>query len=214
MLRARRRSPILATIIGVILSPIFSTVAIGGEATVVRHPAFGAYAEFGSCPDVQPPPAGTTCVDNIVFIAAVSTVEGGGSLAPKLMEWSVFAETYLLEFTGTEEPIVTVLRTGFGDIQGEFTIDTVHLQTATADLVLPMSDGGTFDFTATWTAISDRQHFGNDGPDTGLPRHYNDPCLTVNAHGHQKFTVAAMSGNAEWRSGAFVHGVSDSRDLQ
>jgi hypothetical protein len=123
-------------------------------------------------------------------------------VAPKLAEWSVFAESYLLEFTGTEEPIVTVLRTGFGDIHGEVTIDTVHLQTATADLVLMMSDGSTFDFVATWTAVSDRQHFGNDGPETGLPRHYTDPCLTVNAHGHQKFTVAAMSGTL---NGEAVH---------
>jgi hypothetical protein len=196
-LKTLRRALVLAAVSALILSPVSTAATSPDGPIILRHPALGAIGIFGTCPDVELPPAGTVCVDTDVSFGAVSFVEGGGTLAPKYADWYVEAVVVKLEFTGADEPIATVLRTGsafIDDIGAEVAVDALHLQTASAEFVLPMSDGTTLDFSGTWTADSDRQHYGVDGPATGLPRHYSDPCLTVNAHGHQKFTFASMSG--------------------
>jgi hypothetical protein len=182
-----------------VVASLVPAVSSGAEPTVVRHPVYGGTeALFGSCPEVEVPPAGTVCVDNyvIVFRGYVDVV-GGGSVAPPKALWYVYAESVRLEFTGAEEPIATVLRFGIGELQGEASVDQVHLQVASASVQVPMSDGSTFEFAGTWQATSDRMVFGNDGPATGFPRHYNDRCLTFNAHGHQKFVFAQMTGTLD-----------------
>ncbi len=88
-----------------------------------------------------------------------------------------YAETVRLEFTGPEDPEVTLLRSGFGEFEdAALTVNTVTLERAFLTIAIPMSDGSTFDFAGAWTATSDRFVFGSDGPATGLPHLVVDPC--------------------------------------
>ena len=125
----------------------------------------GAEAFFGGCPDtVETPPAGTVCVERYVLVWRGYAVFGGGSIARSKAPWNVFAQTGRVEFTGAEEPDVTELRFGFGELDGEAAVDTVHLTVASASFRLPMSDGSIYDFAGSWRAIGDRLVFGNNGP--------------------------------------------------
>ena len=186
----------LAAGLAAVVASLVPSVSSADQPTVVRHPVYGgAEAYFGDCPDTAEfPPAGTVCVETYLIFFRGYFVEGGGSVAPPHAPWNIFAQTYRLEFTGTEEPILTVLREGFGELDGEAFVDEVHLQTASLNATVPMSDGSTFEFAGTWQAISDRMVWGNDGPATGLPRHFTDRCLTFNALGHQKVVSAQMTG--------------------
>jgi hypothetical protein len=162
--------------------------ASAGNPTIERHPVYGgAEAFFGGCPDTEEtPPAGTVCVESHVLVWRGYDVLEGGSIARAKAPWNVFAETVRVEFTSAEEPDVTVLRFGFGELDGDAAVDTVHLTVASADFRLPMSDGSTFDFAGSWSAVG--------GPATGAPRHVVDKCTTFNALGHQKFRFASMTG--------------------
>ena len=186
--------PLLVTLLAfAVLAP----AAHAGEAFVVRHPVYGgAEALFGTCPDDSTlPPAGYVCEDTYVIVARTTAVIGGGSIAKPATPWTIFTETARLVFDGTEEPQVTVLRTGGLAGPGvTATVDTTHLQTASAEATVPMSDGTTFDFAATWQTRGDgRFVFGNDGPAADL-QSIRTRCLTLNALAHQKFTFATMSG--------------------
>jgi hypothetical protein len=178
--------------------------ASAGNPTIERHPVYGgAEAFFGGCPDTEEtPPAGTVCVESYVLVWRGYAVLGGGSIARAKAPWNVFAQTVRVEFTGAEEPDVTELRFGFGELDGDAAVDTVHLTVASAEFRLPMSDGITFDFAGSWSATGDRLVFGNDGPSTGAPRHVVDKCRTFNALGHQKFRLASMTGTL---NGEAVH---------
>jgi hypothetical protein len=185
----------LAAALCAVVAALFPAVATAGPPTIERHPAAGGEAYFGTCPDTEElPPAGTVCIDNYVLVWRGYAVVGGGGVPRSTGPWHVLAETVRLEFTGAPEPIVTVLRFGFGELDGEASVDTVHLSLASAAFTLSMSDGSTFDFAGTWTALGERLVFGNDGPATGAPRHFVDRCRTFNANGHQKFRPASMTG--------------------
>ncbi len=193
MTSTRRRFAVLACIVGV--AALFPGAASAGQPTIVRHPVYGgALSIFGGCPDTEEPPAGTVCVEDSVLVYRGYTVIGGGSIAPPKAPWIVCADTVRLEFTGADEPVVTVLRFGCGELDGEASVETVHLGVASAAFRLPMSDGSTFEFAGTWGATGDRFVFGNDGPDTGTPRHFVDRCTTFNGLGHQKYRPASMTG--------------------
>jgi hypothetical protein len=190
--------------IAILLQASFAPAALlAGDPTIFRHPVYGgAEAVFGTCPDVaevEQIPAGTVCEETyVIFLRSYAAFEGG-SISRAHAPWGIFAQTVRLEFAGSgQEPNVTVLREGFGiipdEVPGTAAVDTPHLQTATLDVQVPMSDGSTYELAATWHAATERMHFGNDGPATGLPRHYVDRCVTVVALGHQKFVYAAMSG--------------------
>ena len=197
--RIRCRSVSLA-LAWMIAAAVVPSGASAGQATVVRHPVYGGMeASFGTCPDVpELPPPGTVCVDHYVLVWRGVTVVGGGSVAPPGAPWNVYAETVRLEFTGADEPVVTVLRSGSVEgPAGAFAVERVHLTTGSATVAVPMSDGSTFDFSGTWRAVGRRQVFGNDGPATGAPRHLVDRCRTFNALGHQKFRPAAMTGTLD-----------------
>ena len=165
-----------------------------GNAVVERHPVYGgADAVFGNCPDVPIPPAGTTCTETYLNFLRTSTVVGGGNVAPPQTPWSVYAETNLVEWDGSDDPVVTLLRWGFIE---ELTaaVDTVHLQSASLSAEIPMSDGSTYTFSGTWQAESDRVLYGSNGPDAGFDRLYTDRCTTFVALGHQKYVLAHMTG--------------------
>ena len=57
--------------------------------------------------------------------------------------WNAFAQTVRVEFTGAQDPDVTELRFGFGELDGDAAVDTVHLTVASAAFRLPMSDVAT-----------------------------------------------------------------------
>lgn len=104
----------------------------------------------------------------------------------------------LLEFTGADEPEVTLLREGFGEFaDASLTVDTVDLERASLTVAIPMSDGSTFDFTGTWLATSERFVYGNDGPATGTPHQVVDACHSFVANAHQKFRHASMIGTLD-----------------
>ncbi len=192
--RSRFTLAAVACALTTLLAPAVSNA---DEPILVRHPVYGgAEADFGACPIAEVPPAGTVCIDHHVSFWRGETVEGGGSVAPPNAPWNIVADTYRVEFTGADEPTVTLLRTGFMQFDGEASVDQTHLQSASVSAQIPMSDGSTFDFTGTWHAISDRFVFGKDGPADGdLPRHVVDRCTTFNAIDHQKYVFASMSGS-------------------
>jgi hypothetical protein len=189
-------------------SLLVPTVSHADEPSLLRHPVYGgAEAFFGDCPDIaELPPAGTVCSDSYVIFWRGYSLEGGGSVAVPNAPWTVVAETYRVEFTGADEPIVTTLRSGFiefPDDAGDASVDRVDLQAASLEAQIPMTDGSTFDFAGTWHATSDRFLFGNAGPSNGdLPRHLVDRCTTFNALAHQKYVFASMSGTL---NGEAVH---------
>lgn len=199
-MQTRKPFRVLVAAITLVLATVAARQPISadaGNATVYRHPVY-AYVDalFGTCPDTPEfPPAGTVCNDTYLFAFRSYGVFGGGSLAPPDAPWNVFVETYHLEFAvANEEPIVTVLASGFGELDGIATVDEVHLGTASVDAHVPMSDGSTFNFSGSWQAISERLLFGNDGPATGREHHYTDRCLTFVSIGHQKVRLAQMTG--------------------
>lgn len=183
-------------------------VAAAGNATVSREPVYaGALATFGDCPDVDAPlPAGTDCVENYVLLVRNIQTSEGGSVAPRDARWNFYAQSVRVESPAGEvvggDPTVTLLRWGGGEVVGTVSVDQVHLQVAEARVALPMSDGSTMNFAASWHAISDRVLFGNDGPSTGAPHHVVSKCVTSVAIGHETFTTASMTGTLD---GAPVH---------
>jgi hypothetical protein len=185
-----------------LVAALFPGPASAGQPTIDRHPVYGGMdAFFGDCPDTEEtPPVGTVCVDNYMIVWRGYDVIGGGSIAPAKAPWYAFAVTVRLEVTGPEEITETLLRQGAAELDGEASVDTVHLGDGSAAFRLPMSDGSTFEFAGTWRAIGDRVVWGNDGPATGAPRHFVDRCTTFNGLGHQKFRPASMTGTLNGQS--------------
>ena len=181
----------------VVLSGVVLGLAAPAAAgpLITRHPIYaGAEAYFGDCPLV-PEPVGAFCTENHVRFYRGYYVEGGGSVAPSKALWYADAQTYRIDFDGTDEPPLTFLRTGEAVLAaGQATADPVHLRTASGTFSIPMDDGSTFAFSGTWTAYGPREHYGNDGPSSGVPTHFNDRCFTANAHAQQNFAAARMTG--------------------
>ena len=89
------------------------------------------------------PAPGTVCVESYVLVRRGYAILGGGSIARSKAPWNAFAQTVRVEFTGAEDPDVTELRFGFGELDGDAAVDTVHLTVASAAFRLPMSDVAT-----------------------------------------------------------------------
>jgi hypothetical protein len=171
-----------------------------GKADILRfrQPSAGAEAFFGDCTNVVNPPSGTVCHESYVLFFRETTVDGGGSNAPSQAPWAIYVQNYTLTFgaPGTD-PTITDFVDGFLLNPPIAVSDRQHLSSATVAAQVPLSNGSTFDFQGTWTATSDRFVYGNNGPLNefeGLPRHYNDKCITSNANAHQTLRNATMSG--------------------
>jgi hypothetical protein len=138
----------------------------------------------------------------------VSAFRVGGTettIAPPKASWVLALTSHTLTFPGGgADPTESDVVTGFSE-DPVVDFDQQHLSTGRVqDEDVAMTDGSTLDLDATWTAVSERHQFGNDGPsllDFGLVRHAHEKCLNVINQGHQKFRNAHVH--------ALVNGVPD-----
>lgn len=188
----------LCCVIFVSVSPPAHTASDNVDILRVRQPSAGAEAYFGDCTDVISPPPGTVCHETRVLLFRETVVYGGGSNAPSEAPWAVYVARYTLTFGETGlEPVVTDYVDGFLLDPRLAYSDKQHLLTAALAARVPLSDGSDFNFQGTWTATGDRMLYGNNGPENsyeGLPRHFNDKCITFNANAHQTVRNATMAG--------------------
>jgi len=125
-------------------------------------------------------------------------VTDGGPVGPST--WSVLVEQYGLEFTSDDPDVDPIgpIDYAVGAIDDPaVTFDDQHLDFATLDAAVPMSDGSTANLHMRWTPTSARQVYGNDGPflaGNGLARHFNDGCVTANTNAHQKVRFGVAAG--------------------
>lgn len=203
-MRGRTRAAVVVAL--VLCASVFVSTIASAEPTIFRHPVYGGgEAYFGTCTESSPP--GTVCIDNYVLLWQGLAVLGGGAASPVNAPWHLYIRTERVEWGTAEEPDVTLLREGEAVFTSGATSDQQHLTNVSVSATaVPMSDGTTYNFAATWTAWSDRLVFGVDGPATGVPHNYVDRCLTFVANGHQKFRFAHMSGTL---NGAAIQSYTD-----
>jgi len=148
---------------------------------------------LGDCPPADAPQEPFVCHEVVLSAWWIGT-DGKGTIPRSRNSWVLAAVRHTLTFPGGgADPTESDVVTGFTD-HPAVTFDQQHLSAAhlVADDIA-MSDGSTLDVDATWTAVSDRLQYGNDGPslrDFGLVRHEHEPCLNAVNQGHQKFRLA------------------------
>jgi hypothetical protein len=188
----------------IVLSVLIPTAALGnGQANhLARQFAEGAVLYTDSCP-LTTPAVDTPCIAITVFYFREDLPNGGLVSAPSVpggrgrvpFDALAIVEDVVIHPDGSAE-----LK---GSIDGQTftnsgTYDAQHLEFASVQAVIPMSDGTTFTVDLQWTADGDRQLFGSNGPaseEDGLPEaHFRTPCLTANYLDHQKFRHAVASG--------------------
>jgi hypothetical protein len=147
----------------------------------------------GDCPPAEAPQDPFVCHEVVLSAWWIGT-DGKGTIPKTANSWVLSVVRHTLTFPGGgADPTESDVVTGFTD-DPAVTFDQQHL--SAAHLVaedIAMSDGGTLDVDATWTAVSDRLQFGNDGPslaDFGLVRHLHEDCVNIVSQGHQKFRLA------------------------
>jgi hypothetical protein len=183
----------------VLFAPAPSVAADSGQATVSRFITDGiAQSAFGGC-DFLIPPGPLTCHETAVQVFREGASGSPGSTAPPKTPWVITIDDYTVSFvTGGQDamPVFSDERSGFL-LNPTVAFDQQHLSFLSVDARVPMNDGSSFEFQATWSATSARMQFGNDGPsldEFGLVRHSVDSCNTVNDQAHQKIRLADMVG--------------------
>ncbi|HET6167601.1 MAG TPA: hypothetical protein VFE07_12300 [Marmoricola sp.] len=147
----------------------------------------------GDCPPAEAPQDPFVCHEVVLSAWWIGT-DGQGTIPRSKNDWVLAVTRHTLSFPGGgADPVESDVVTGFTD-HPAVSFDEQHLSAAhlVADDVA-MSDGGALDVDATWTAVSDRLQFGNDGPslaDFGLVRHLHEDCVNMVSQGHQKFRLA------------------------
>jgi len=182
---------------GIAASMVSGAKAGPGQATVAHVPVYGvAQSYFGDC-DFESAPGAISCHETYVIVFREADSSAGQSVAAPKVPWSIFIDDYTATFAGADaQPTFTNERTGTL-LDPTVAFDKTHLSYLSVAAQVPMSDGSTFDFRATWTRTSAVSKFGNDGPlidEQGLIRHSVDRCTTSNTNAHQKFVLANMSG--------------------
>jgi hypothetical protein len=181
------------------------------STSVARFKVTGyAFAVVGNCP--QMPDPGTVCREAFIQVARESVAIDGGGLAPPKTPWGAFYYESTVTFQAGGDAVETDIRWGFLDFidPSAVTYDRQHLEFASVDAEIPLSDGSAVAVDMDWHAVSERFVYGNDGPalsDFGLIRHHVDRCSTQVNQGHQKFRVAAMTGTV---NGSAVHSYANS----
>jgi hypothetical protein len=190
----------LGRAVGVVLASSllgFAGVAHADRTTHDRTRVDGFAEAFFGCPAFHPP-AGTVCRETHVELFRENGVTDGGPVGPST--WSVLVEQYGLEFTSDDPDVDPIgpIDYAVGAIDDPaVTFDDQHLDFATLDAAVPMSDGSTANLHMRWTPTSARQVYGNDGPflaGNGLARHFNDGCVTANTNAHQKVRFGVAAG--------------------
>ena len=189
---------------------LLTSVTPAGAAFVVRVKTDGfADATFPTakgavppCPDTEaPPPAGTVCHEVTSSIFRDNVAVGGGPVAPPLSHWVVNINDYTLTFTDNDGNATVSDFVGGALDDPDVTFDREHLQSASVDADVPLSDGSTVTIHFDWSAISPRFVFGNNGP-AGGARHVMTACSNTIDQAHQKFVFASMDGTY---NGVSVH---------
>lgn len=185
-----------------VLSLTAPTPSAAGATGVIRVGVYGGGETlFGGCPDVDPVPVGTDCVETYLIFYREVAAASGGSVGPTGVPWLVYAETYRLTRPDDGEAQVSEFRSGVSaDVV--VNIDAQHLSSATVTATIPLSDGTSDHFHGSWVATSPGMLFGNDGPANEFPRHTVTDCVTQVSNAHQKFRFATMTGTL---NGAPVH---------
>jgi hypothetical protein len=207
-----RRAGVVGAVLLVMLA--VSMPAAWPSTSVARSKVTGyAFAIFGNCPQTpEPPPPGTVCHEAFIQVFRESFAIDGGGLAPPKTPWQAFYYESTATFQAGGDPAETDVRWGFLDLidPSAVTYDRQHLEFASVDVEIPLSNGTAVAVNMDWHAGSERFVYGNDGPalsDFGLIHHYVDRCSTQVNQGHQKFRVAAMTGTV---NGAAVHSYTNS----
>lgn len=179
-------------------------VAMAGTAAAAPTTSDGTSTHFyekvdgylqgypGDCPPAEAPQDPLVCHEVVLTAFRVGTNET--TIAPPKASWVLIVLRHTLSFPGGGgEPTESDVVEGFSE-DPVVTFDQQHLSAArvVADDV-PMTDGSTLDVDATWTATSDRLHYGNDGPaiaEGGLVHHLKGGCLNSVNQAHQKYRLA------------------------
>ena len=169
---------LLAALLGGMLACVLVTPAAVADSSVARFKTDGyMFADFGNCPDVPEPPAGTVCTETHIEVFREAVAVGGGSVAGPKTPWSAFLSKATLTFGPDGDFVVSDERIGFLPVidPADVTYDQQHLAFASLKAEIPWEDGGTSSVDFTWEAISDRFLYGNDGPtldEFGLARKF------------------------------------------
>jgi hypothetical protein len=184
--------------------------ALADQTTHERIVVSGFAEAFFGCPGFVSP-AGTTCRETHVQLYHEEGATNGGRLEPDT--WHVFVEQYTLGFVSDDPDIPPIgpidYATGTLAAPATMTFDEQHLDFASVDAAVAMSNGTTADLRIAWAPVTKREVDGNSGPylaGSGAPRHFNDRCLTANTNAHQKLRFGSAGGTLD---GASFHSYSD-----
>jgi hypothetical protein len=176
------------------------------SASMVIEKVDGIFRGYpGDCPDDLPATPLTCHEWDLTVFKAGGTYSDGG-VAPPKTPWILIALHHTLTFPGDfGEPVESDAVNGYAE-GVDVTFDRQHLSLATLRAPdLHLGDGSIVDLEATWTAVGDRQLYGNDGPsleEFGLVKQLHTDCFTTVSQGHQKFRsahVRAVIDGAESR---------------
>lgn len=110
------------------------------DSSVARFKTDGyALADFGNCPDVPEPPAGTVCTDAFIEVFREAVAVGGGSVAGPKTPWSAFLSEATLTFGPDGDFVASDERTGFLPVidPADVTYDQQHLAFASLKAEIP-----------------------------------------------------------------------------
>jgi hypothetical protein len=182
---------------------VFAALSLAGAAladrTTHERIKVSAFAEaFFGCPAFASP-AGTVCRETHVQLYREEGATDGGPLDPDV--WQVFVEQYTLEFVSDDPDVPPIgpidYATGHLESPAVMTFDARHLEFASLDAAVPMTDGTTASLHIAWTSTWAGEVDGNAGPylaGAGAPRHFQDRCLTTNTNAHQKLRFGYATG--------------------
>jgi len=194
--------------LAIVLSLIaVSTITAAAPATAadfrqLRVFALGAFGNYSVC-SLEPE---DPCEQWIFAVFREPRVyEGGAGIAKRHTPWIASMEHATFTFhAGQDEPEVFTDVFGFTE-DVEVAVDAQHLTFLRASASVPMEDGTSISFELTWTALSERFVFGNDGPLNaieGLSRFVRSDCGVEINNAHQKFVYATYTGTIDGQAAA------------
>jgi hypothetical protein len=187
------------TLAGLLSLLIAAPALADGQAThPVRKFAQGAVMDTDDCPLIIVT-VDTPCTGIFVFYVREDSPDGFDNEFPNGRAGAQFAVGAGIVNLVARDGEIRVLSEVFGlTFMNTGTYDAQHLDFASVQAAIPMSDGSTFEVDLRWSADQPRDLFGNDGPVSegeGFPAtHFRTQCLTANYLDHQKFRHATVAG--------------------